>query len=95
MASQRDNRVKVSALLIAGHKVSEVANHVSLAQQSMRSRSAWAMVNVSTDMQAVVERLLYLEWHPASYHDPQQSFAHCLHVCLLTPSLLSMRFLIG
>ena len=47
----------------------------------------------STDMQAVVERLLWivtacnrhsqqsLEWHPASCHNPQQSFDHCLHVC--------------
>ena len=22
-----------------------------------------------------------LEWHPASNHDPHQSFDHCLHVC--------------
>ena len=99
MAPQRDNQVKVSALFCAGYKVSEVANLVGLAQPSRRSRSTWTIAKISTDVQAVVERLLSLEWHsakcpsngipqakqslewdPASCHDPQQSFEHCLHV---------------
>ena len=37
MSPQRDNRVKVSALHRSGHKVSEVANLVGLAQSSTRS----------------------------------------------------------
>ena len=32
-----------------------------LAQPSTRSRSAWAMANVLTDVQAVIERLLWIE----------------------------------
>ena len=60
MAVQGDNRLKVSALLHAGHKVSEVANLVSLAHLSTRPRSAWTMAKVLTDVQAVVERLLWI-----------------------------------
>ena len=60
MAPQRDNLVKVSAFLRVGYKVSEVANHVGLAQPTVRSRSAWTMAKVSTDAQAVVERLLWI-----------------------------------
>ena len=63
---RRDNRMKVSALLRSRHKVSEVANLVGLAQPSTRWRSAWTMAKASPDVQAVVERLLSLEWHPAS-----------------------------
>ena len=40
IAPQRDNRVKVSALLRAGHKVSEVANLAGLTQPCTQSRSA-------------------------------------------------------
>ena len=59
MASQRDNQVKVTALLRAGHKVSDVANLVGLAQPSiMRSRSALTKAKVSIDMQAVDETLV-------------------------------------
>ena len=51
MIPQRDNSVKVSALLRAGHKVSEVANLVGfLAQPYMRSGSVWTMAMISTDM---------------------------------------------
>ena len=60
MALQRDNRVKVSALLHAGYNVSKVANLVGLAQRSNGSRSAWTIGKVSTDEQAVVERLLWI-----------------------------------
>ena len=59
MAPQRDNRVKVSALLSARHKVSEVANLVGLAQASTRSRSTWTMAKVSTEVQVVVDRVLW------------------------------------
>ena len=45
--------MKVSALLRAGHKVSEGANLVLLGQPSTQSRSAWTMV--TTDMQSGVE----------------------------------------
>ena len=58
MTPQRDNRLKVSALLRAWNDVSEVANLVGFAQSSTRSRSAWTVAKVSTDVQAVVERLL-------------------------------------
>ena len=47
MTAQRDNRVKVSAILRAGHKVSEFANLVGLAQPSTRSRSVWTIAKVS------------------------------------------------
>ena len=58
---QRDNRVKVSALLWAGHKASEAANLVRVSRtKSTWSRSAWTMMTVSTDVQAVVERLLWI-----------------------------------
>ena len=38
MVTQRDNRMKVSAFLRAGHKVSEIANLVGLAQSSIKKR---------------------------------------------------------
>ena len=38
----------------------KVANLVSLAQPSTPSKSAWTMVKVPTDVQAVVERLLWI-----------------------------------
>ena len=57
MTPQRDKWVKVSALLRAGHKVSDVAN----AKSSTRSRSVWSMAKVLTCVQAVVKRLLSLE----------------------------------
>ena len=60
MAPQRENRFKVSALLRAEHKVSEIANIVGLAQPSTRSRSVWTMAKVSTDLQTVIERLLWI-----------------------------------
>ena len=47
MTPQRDNGVKVFALLRAGHKVSEAANLVGFTHLSTRSRSAWT--KVSTD----------------------------------------------
>ena len=62
MAQQRDNGVTVSALLRAGRKVSEVANHVGLSQLSTRSRSAWPMGTVSTDVQAVFEKMVMLSY---------------------------------
>ena len=55
IAPQRDNRAKVSILLQAEHKVSEI---VILVGVSTRSKSAWTMAQVSTDVQAVVEKLL-------------------------------------
>ena len=59
MAMERGNRVKASVLLRTGHKVSEVANLVSVSRTtSTRSRSAWARVKVLTGAQAVVERQL-------------------------------------
>ena len=59
MAPQIDNRVKDSALLLVGHKVSKVANLSGcLAQPPTQSRSAWMMAKVSTNVQEVVERLL-------------------------------------
>ena len=62
MALQRNNEVKVSALLREGHKVSEVINlvGVSCTQLSTRSRNAWAMAKVSPDEQVVVKRLLWI-----------------------------------
>ena len=57
---QRDNRVKVSAILLAGHKVSKIANLVGcVARPSTRSRSAWTMTKMSIDGQEAVERLLW------------------------------------
>ena len=45
MAPQGDNIVKVSALLRVGHKVSEVAHLVGLAQPSTRSKSTWTIAD--------------------------------------------------
>ena len=59
MAPQRDNRVKVSALLRVGHKASEIVNLVGLAQPSTQSRNAWTMAKESTDVQRVLKRLLW------------------------------------
>ena len=59
MAPQRQSS-EVSALLRAGHKVSEVAILVGLAQPSTGSRSAWMMAKVSTAVQVVVESLLWI-----------------------------------
>ena len=59
MVPQRDNRMKVTALLRAGPKVSDVANLIDLAQPSKRSRSAWTMAKVSRvvgDRKTVVDR---------------------------------------
>ena len=56
MTPQRDNRVKGSAVLRAGHKLSEVTNPVGLAQPCTRSSSAWTMSKVSsTDVQEFME----------------------------------------
>ena len=55
MAPQRDNRVKVFAFLRAEHKVNGVAKLVGLPQPSTQSRSAWAMMKVSIDVQVGVE----------------------------------------
>ena len=52
--------MKVSSLLRAGHKVSEVATLVGLAKPSTQSRRACTMAKMSTDVQAVVERLLWI-----------------------------------
>ena len=38
MAPQRDNRVKVTALLHAGHKVSEIANLVGVSLTTAKKR---------------------------------------------------------
>ena len=60
MAPQRENRVKVSTLLHAGHKVSEVANRVGVSCTAVYViKKSWTMAKVSIDVQAVVERLLW------------------------------------
>ena len=41
MSPQSDNRVKVFALLRAGHKLSEIANLVGFAQPSMQTLGRW------------------------------------------------------
>ena len=85
MASKRDNRVKVSALLRAGHKWVRSQTFVRcFAQPSTRSRSAWTMAKVSTDVQAVVETLLR-----------STIVLRLMPVRLLTLSPSSMRFLIA
>ena len=71
---RRDNRFKVSALLYTVLKGSEVVSLVGLTQPSTRSRSALTMAKVSADVQAVVKRLLSLEWHPANCDDPKYVF---------------------
>ena len=59
IAPQRDNRAKVSALLRAGHKVSEFANLVGVSRTTVYAiRSALTLAKVSTDVQAMFERLL-------------------------------------
>ena len=68
IAPQRDNQVRVSALLRVGQKMSETTNLVSLAHPSTWSISTWTMAKVSTDVHAVVDRLLSHQWYPASYH---------------------------
>ena len=50
MAPQRDNRMKLSALLLVGHKVSEVADLVGLAQPSMQSRRHERRQNINLAM---------------------------------------------
>ena len=54
MALQRENRVKVTSS--CGKRVSEVANLV----RESRTRRAWARAKVSTDVQTVIERLLWI-----------------------------------
>ena len=53
---------KLYALLCAEHNVSEVANYVGECRTTVDAinRSAWTMAKVSTDVQAVVERLLWI-----------------------------------
>ena len=55
MAPRRDNRVKVSAIFRAGHKVSDVTFLVGLAQRSMRSK---IKITAQTDNRAKVSLLL-------------------------------------
>ena len=49
-----------SIVFRAGHKVSEAANLVGLAKPSAPSKSAWTVAKVSTDVQAVVKKLLWI-----------------------------------
>ena len=83
MTPQRDSQVKVSVLLRAGHNVSEVANLVRVSRKTVytQSRRAWTMAKVSTDVQTVVETLLFWGTACGMPCEGQQSLDHCLHVC--------------
>ena len=59
MAPQRDNRVKVSALLRAGHKVSEVANLVEMSRTTVYALKKRVDEGV-TRRRIVVDRLLWI-----------------------------------
>ena len=73
MASQRDSRVKVYALLRAGHKISQVVRRAGSSRNSKDCWGSWELARChSRDC---------FEWHPASCHNPQQLFNHCLYVC--------------
>ena len=57
---QRNNRVKVSALFRAGHKVSEV-DLVGVSRTNVYEiKKRRMMAKVSADLQAEVERLLWI-----------------------------------
>ena len=62
MAPQRDNRVKVFVFFFVRDTKWVRSQTLSrcLAQPSSRSRSAWIMMKLSTDVQAVFERLLWI-----------------------------------
>ena len=51
-----------------------------LAQPSTRSRSAWTMAKMSTDVQAGVEKLLWMRRMASCKLSRLTSFDHCLHV---------------
>ena len=107
IAPQRVNRVKYSALLRAGHKVSEVAKLVVLALLSTRSRSAWTTEGVNkragSGRKSVVNRYSLRDemtfegrLRMASRKLSRSTTVfRPLHARLLIPSLASMRSLIA
>ena len=84
MAPQSRNRMKVSALLRAGQKVSKIANLVGLAQPLTPSRSAWTMAKVSTDGQAVVEKLLGIVTACGMSFEAVPRVLHIIPKCILS-----------
>ena len=101
----RDNRVKVSALLRAGYKVSEVDNPVYAIKKRMDDGEG-VKERAGNGRKTVIPRMatrkLSVEWHPASAAVSRMASRKLsrstivfrpLPACLLTPSQLSICFL--